>query len=81
VLLALHQDQLSDPAEKLDLLDQARKKPRERPPQAGKVWDTAEEEMLVGEFEAGETVDAIARTHCRTPYAIESRLVRLGRDC
>lgn len=56
-----------------------RKKPRELPPQAGKAWDTAEEESLVREFEGGETMAAIARAHGRTPGAIKVRLIRLGK--
>ena len=56
-----------------------RKKPRELPPQAGKAWDTAEEEILVREFEGCETMAAIARAHGRTPGAIKVRLIRLGK--
>jgi hypothetical protein len=56
-----------------------RKRPRELPAQAGKAWDTAEEEILVCEFEGGETVAAIARAHGRTRGAITARLVRLGK--
>jgi len=56
----------------------SRKKPRELP-QAGKAWDTAEEEILVREFEGGETMAAIARAHGRTPGAIKVRLIRLGK--
>jgi len=56
-----------------------RNKPREPPAQAGKAWDTAEEEILVREFEAGQTMAAIARAHGRTSGAIRSRLIRLGK--
>jgi hypothetical protein len=52
---------------------------RELPPQAGKAWDTAEEEILVREFEGGETMAAMARAHGRTHGAIKVRLIRLGK--
>lgn len=55
------------------------KMPRELPSQAGKSWDAAEEEILVREFEAGETVAAIARSHGRTPGGIKARLILLGK--
>ncbi|MGO9257862.1 MAG: dual OB domain-containing protein [Bryobacteraceae bacterium] len=55
------------------------KRRRELPAQAGKSWDVAEEEILVREFEAGETMAAIAHSHGRTPGAIKSRLIRLGK--
>ncbi|SPF43417.1 conserved hypothetical protein [Candidatus Sulfopaludibacter sp. SbA4] len=56
-----------------------RKKPHALPAQAGKAWDTAEEDTLVREFENGETMAAIARAHGRTPGAIKSRLIRSGK--
>ncbi|HEV3200042.1 MAG TPA: hypothetical protein VGZ73_19190 [Bryobacteraceae bacterium] len=55
------------------------KRPRELPAQAGKAWNRAEVEALVREFEAGEAIAAMARAHGRTPGAIRSRLVRLGK--
>ena len=55
------------------------KKPRELPHNAGKSWDAAEDESLVREFEGGETMAALARAHGRTPGAIKSRLIRLGK--
>lgn len=55
------------------------KTPRELPAQAGKPWDTVEDEMLATEFDAGETMAAMARAHGRTRGAIKARLVRLGK--
>ena len=46
--------------------------------QAGKAWGPAEEDALVREFEAGETMAVIAHAHGRTPGAIKCRLIRLG---
>jgi len=119
-ILPLEQGPLSQPAERLDLLDQAMD-PREvvriiqalaggtdpytserlpddsllSNPDTAKALRAAaaalrtgpprknprtdEEEILIREFEAGETVAAIARAHGRTPRAIRSRLVRLGK--
>jgi hypothetical protein len=55
------------------------KEPHELPHKAGKAWDAAEEEILVREFEGGETMAAMARAHGRTPGAIKARLIRLGK--
>jgi hypothetical protein len=54
---------------------------RSAPPQsgAGSRWSTEEEERLSGAFDAGKTIDALARAHGRTRAAIEARLVRLGK--
>jgi len=55
------------------------KKPRDLPQHAGKSWEDDEEEQLVREFEAGETLAAMARVHGRTSGAIRARLIRLGK--
>jgi hypothetical protein len=54
----------------------SRRRPRELPPQAGKSWDSAEEESLIREVEAGKAVYEIAQAHGRTPDAIKARLFR-----
>ena len=46
---------------------------------AGSRWSTEEEERLAGGFDAGRTVDELARAHDRSRAAIEARLVRLGK--
>lgn len=46
---------------------------------AGSRWSTEEEERLAGGFDAGRTVDELARAHNRSRAAIEARLVRLGK--
>jgi hypothetical protein len=46
---------------------------------AGSRWSTEEEERLAGAFDAGRTVDELARAHNRSRAAIEARLVRLGK--
>ena len=51
------------------------------PPQSGSGsrWSTEEEKRLAGAFDAGKTVDELARAHDRSRAAIEARLVRLGK--
>jgi hypothetical protein len=51
------------------------------PPQSGSGsrWTNEEEERLAAAFDAGRTVDELARAHSRSRAAIEARLVRLGK--
>jgi hypothetical protein len=56
-----------------------RERVRELPEKAGEAWDPQEEEMLVREFDAGQSMKSIALTHGRTRGAIKARLIRLGR--
>lgn len=49
------------------------------PVQAGQTWDKAEEDILVRQFDGGETFPAIARAHGRTRGAIKARLALLGK--
>jgi hypothetical protein len=46
---------------------------------SGSRWSTEEEQRLAGGFDAGRTVDELARAHNRSRAAIEARLVRLGK--
>jgi len=46
---------------------------------SGSRWSTEEEERLATAFDAGKTVDDLARAHNRSRAAIEARLVRLGK--
>jgi len=46
---------------------------------SGSRWSADEEERLAGGFDAGRTVDELARAHNRSRAAIEARLVRLGK--
>lgn len=50
-----------------------------RPPAAGAPWTGEEEARLENEYDSGMPIRDIARQHGRTPGAITSRLVRLGR--
>jgi hypothetical protein len=45
----------------------------------GSRWSTEEEQRLVTAFDAGRTVDELARAHGRSRASIEARLVRLGK--
>ena len=49
------------------------------PGNAGKPWAEDEDQRLIVAFDAGTPVAELARTHERTPGAINSRLIRLGR--
>lgn len=49
------------------------------PAAAGKPWTTQEEERLVVAFEEGGSLADLANKHQRTKYAIESRLIKLGK--
>ncbi|MBI1965709.1 MAG: hypothetical protein HYV99_09000 [Betaproteobacteria bacterium] len=51
------------------------------PPQSGpgSRWSPEEDERLAAAFDAGRTVDELARAHSRSRAAIEARLVRLGK--
>jgi len=49
------------------------------PDNAGKAWSTAEEQLLVQNFDAGMSEPELAKAHQRTKGSIRSRLVRLGK--
>jgi len=51
---------------------------RQRNPQAFAPWSKEEEQEVIKRHQAGESVQAIARQHKRSPRAIELRLQRLG---
>ena len=46
---------------------------------SGSRWSGEEEQRLASAFDAGKTVDELARAHQRSRAAIEARLVRLGK--
>lgn len=46
---------------------------------SGSRWSSEEEQRLATAFDAGRTVDELARAHTRSRAAIEARLVRLGK--
>jgi hypothetical protein len=54
---------------------------RPAPPQSGSGsrWSSEEEQRLASAFDAGRTVDELARAHGRSRAGIEARLVRLGK--
>lgn len=51
---------------------------RGKNPKAFEPWSRAEEEDVQRRYESGESVEAIARAHNRSPKAIQMRLERLG---
>jgi hypothetical protein len=54
-------------------------KPSGIPGNTGLRWTSEEEERLAAAFDAGKTVDELARAHHRTRAGIEARLVKLGK--
>lgn len=52
---------------------------REMPPNAGKAWASEEDVKLEAGFAAGTQVPQLAADLGRTPFAVESRLVKLGK--
>jgi hypothetical protein len=51
---------------------------RGRNPKAFEPWSRQEEEEVRRRYQAGESLDSIARVHNRSPKAIQMRLERLG---
>lgn len=60
------------------VLRPAEKRASENPPNAGKPWSPQEDDQLLAEYHAGQTVPQLAQLHARTTGAIRSRLVHLG---
>lgn len=52
---------------------------RESPPNAGKPWAADEDAMLEAVFAAGGDLKPLAQALGRTLFAVESRLVKLGK--
>ena len=46
---------------------------------AGKSWESTEDDQLKAEFDIGMSISEIAQKHQRTTGAIQARLVRLGK--
>ena len=64
----------------LHALDDAPARPRrESPPNAGKPWSAEEDEMLDAVFSSGGDMKPLAHALGRTPFALEARLVKLGK--
>lgn len=51
----------------------------EAPENTGKAWTPDEESLLIREFEAGTSIREIAAKLQRTSWAINSRLMKMGR--
>jgi hypothetical protein len=52
---------------------------RPRPPNAGKAWSAQEDQALETAFDAGIALKQVAQELGRTPFAVEQRLVKLGK--
>ncbi|MEO8656467.1 MAG: hypothetical protein ABI409_20255 [Ramlibacter sp.] len=61
-------------------LDHLHERPRrESPPNAGKPWTADEDAMLDAVFASGGDLKPLAQALGRTLFAVESRLVKLGK--
>lgn len=49
------------------------------PPNAGKPWEMSEDAQLASGFDAGKPVEELATDAGRTRFAVETRLVKLGK--
>jgi hypothetical protein len=52
---------------------------RSRPPNAGKAWSAQEDAALETAFDAGIALKQVAQELGRTQFAVEQRLVKLGK--
>ena len=52
---------------------------REQPPNSGKPWAPEEDSWLDAAFTAGREIKQLASELGRTPFAVETRLVKLGK--
>ena len=57
----------------------AEKRRAERPENAGKPWNEAEDGQLASRFDSGQSVEQLAKSHGRTRGAITARLIHLGK--
>jgi hypothetical protein len=53
--------------------------PRELPSNAGKAWQAEEDSRLAAAFDGGAEIRQLAAELARTPFAVESRLIKLGK--
>jgi hypothetical protein len=52
---------------------------RAQPPNAGKAWHAQEDAALETAFDAGISIKQVAQELGRTAYAVEQRLIKLGK--
>jgi hypothetical protein len=52
---------------------------RNHPPNAGKAWTAQEDAALETAFDAGIPLKQVAQDLGRTPFAVEQRLVKIGK--
>lgn len=81
-----HPDTVRALFEAVRIVEQARapagerpQRPQSMPGNTGLRWTSEEEERLIAAFDAGRTVEELARAHHRTRAGIEARLVKLGK--
>jgi hypothetical protein len=50
-----------------------------RPAKSGKPWSQSEDEQLLAGYDAGQTIEALARSFERSRLGVEARLAKFGR--
>ncbi|MGO9482847.1 MAG: hypothetical protein ACLP05_13840 [Candidatus Kryptoniota bacterium] len=65
--------------EGVKVIEERERKKGVSPSNAGMPWSQEEDQLLASEFDAGKKVNDLAKAHGRSRYAIETRLVRLGK--
>jgi hypothetical protein len=61
------------------LQGQQPRQPRQRPPNAGKAWREEEDAKLASAFDGGTELKQLAADLGRTRFAVETRLIKLGK--
>jgi hypothetical protein len=61
------------------LRDQPTRTRREQPANAGKAWSDEEDAQLAAAFDAGAAVKQLAADLGRSAFAVETRLIKLGK--
>jgi hypothetical protein len=62
-----------------ELKQPAAPRPESAHANAGRPWTESEESQLASAFDAGVAVEELAKQHKRSRWAIEARLVRMGK--
>ena len=63
----------------LELFNEAEQRKQRLPANTGKPWSDEDDARLGGGYDAGRSVEELAREHNRTRGSIQARLVKLGK--
>lgn len=65
--------------EQLKAVESRKERNRDLPGNTGKAWTSEEDAVLGEEFDSGMEIAAMAKKHERTKWAIQSRLLKMGK--